>query len=146
MQSEKILVDKTALTKHVDSFIRVHDVEVPELNELLKIEKGNAVLKVKIASLNDHIQAKALASAPMLLLATVIDKIDKGEEVDVDVVKEQMYKNEIHPNTLFELEVFSRCVLEPEFTLKEVINMSEVFPGMINRIVVFALGINQQEE
>ena len=146
MQPEKVIVSKESLNNYVDKFQRIHEIEVPELNELLDIKKGNAILKVCIASLDIHTKVRHLSSAPMLLLATVLDKIQKGEDVDVDLVKEQMYENKIHANTLLELEVFSQCVVEPKFTMKEVVSISEVFPFMINRVVAFTLGLNQQEE
>jgi len=146
MQSEKVIVNKEALTKYVNSFQRIYDVEAPELNELLGITEGNAILKVCLASLDIHTKARHLSSVPMLLLATVIDKLEKKEEVDVDIIKEQIYENKFHANTLLELEIFSQCVIEPKFTMKEVVNISEVFPHMINRIVAFTLGLNQQKE
>jgi len=133
--TEGVILDKAKIDQYVEKFQLVYKIEIPEdVREKLGCE--SSFIRVRGASLDDHIKARELSSAPMMLLATIVDKASKGEEIDVDMLKGQIYSGEnLHPNTNFEIEIFASCVIEPKFTVAEVIKLSQVMPEFVNKVV-----------
>jgi len=131
--SESVVLDKAKIDQYIEKFQLIRKIDLP-----LDVAKrlGGSFIKVRGASLDDHIKARELSSAPMILLATVVDKAVKGEEIDIDMLKGQIYSGEnLHPNTNFEIEIFASCVIEPKFTVAEVIKLSQVMPEFVNKVV-----------
>lgn len=112
--------------------------DAPELASYFK--GATPVLTVRRASLEDHIQARKLAAAPMNALEQIIQAVKLGESIDLELIESVLHDAETHPKTDFELKIFKRCVY-PEFTLQEVEEISKVFPFLVNRAVKFALGL-----
>lgn len=116
---EKIILNKEKFLDIIDRFVSVRDFEITEL-------KGVPVLKVKSASLDDQIRAQELSTSSFM--KSMFEKSGDDEKT-------------FHPKTLFEIDVFHKCVIEPEFTMEEVIKVSRKYPELINKVCTFALGI-----
>lgn len=138
--SRKVLLDKDILNRYVESFDLIREVYVPELKDILGQEVP--IIKVRGASLNDHITAKNLSSRPMILLGTVLNEIINGREVNAGLIRNEVFsEDQLHPDARFEIDLFKRCVVEPKFAMEEVISISNVMPEFINRVVKLAIGI-----
>lgn len=114
---EKVILNKEKFLNIINEFDSVRDFEITEL-------KNISILKVKSASLDDQIRAQELSIS--------------------SITKNIFQKNEektFHPKTLFEIDIFYRCIIEPKFTMEEVIRISKVCPELINKVCTFALGI-----
>ena len=110
---EKIVLNKK---KFLDIIYNFNSIQTFEITEL----KGIPILKIKPASLNDQIKAQELLSV---------------------FIKKEDLKNLFHPKALFEIEIFHKCVIDPIFTIEEIVKISEVYPELINKVCTFALGI-----
>lgn len=114
---EKVILNKEKFLNIINEFDSVRDFEITEL-------KNISILKVKSASLDDQIRAQELSIS--------------------SITKNIFQKNEektFHPKTLFEIDIFYRCIIEPKFTMEEVVRISKVCPELINKVCTFALGI-----
>lgn len=114
---EKVILNKEKFLNIINEFDSVRDFEITEL-------KNISILKIKSASLDDQIRAQELSIS--------------------SITKNIFQKNEektFHPKTLFEIDIFYRCIIEPKFTMEEVVRISKVCPELINKVCTFALGI-----
>ncbi len=116
---EKVILDKKKFLAVIDNFDSIHEFEITEL-------KNIPVLKVKPASLDDQIRARELSTSSFV--KNMFGKGDKNIE-------------SFHPKTVFEIEIFNKCVTDPKFTMEEVIRISKKYPELINKVCAFALGI-----
>lgn len=116
---EKIILNKEKFLGIIDRFDSVRDFEITEL-------KNIPVLKVRSASLDDQIRAQELSTSSFI--KSMFEKSGENEKT-------------FHPKALFEIDIFHKCVIEPEFTMEEVIKVSKVYPELINKVCTFALGI-----
>jgi len=116
---EKVLLDKGKFLNIIDRFDSVQDFEITEL-------KNIPVLKVKSASLDDQIRAQELSTSSFV--KSMFEKSKENEKT-------------FHPKALFEIDIFHKCVIEPEFTMEEVIKVSKSYPELVNKVCAFALGI-----
>jgi hypothetical protein len=142
-EQKKVVLDKDALDQFINNFPTEYEFEAPELAELLSITEGVPILKVKPASLDDRIQARKLYSKPLHILHHIAVKVKDGEEVTVDDFRPPHPEGAIDASAYFEIKIFHKCVIEPKFTMEEVINMSTVFPELINRAATFIMELNQ---
>jgi hypothetical protein len=121
---------------------------VPELDGVFG---SPCVFKVRKAALDDHIRASTLGNKQGHVLAWVLNKIKKGEKLDLEGLigkinnefEEGSDGTGLHENTMFEIDLFRRVVAFPKFNLKETISLSHAFPHVVHNIVEFALGMNQ---
>lgn len=143
-QPSKVLVEKAKLLEYIKDFEAVRELPVPELAKILKVK--DPILKVKGATLDDHIKARELSSGPMIMLGELFNMMQKGESPDLAVLRKKLVNEGRHPKTNFELRIFHTCVVEPQFSMGEVVNLAEVMPGVVNRVVSFALGITGEKE
>lgn len=116
---EKIILNKEKFLDIIDRFDSIRDFEIKEL-------KNIPVLKVKSASLDDQIRAQELSTSSFV--KSMFEKSEKEEE-------------SFHPKALFEIDIFHKCVIEPKFTMEEVIKVSKTYPELVNKVCTFALGI-----
>lgn len=116
---EKIVLNKEKFLSVINNFDSTQDFEITEL-------KNIPTLKVKSASLDDQIRARELASSSFV--KAVFEKGGTSAE-------------SFHPKTVFEIDIFHKCVITPEFTMEEAIKVSKKYPELINKVCAFALGI-----
>lgn len=119
---EKMLLDKKKFLDIIDNFDSVYEFEMKEFVGFVNIP----VLRVKSASLDDHIKAQELSASSFM--KSMLEKNKSDEKA-------------FHPKTLFEIDIFHKCVIEPEFTMEEVIRISKICPELINKVCTFVLGI-----
>ena len=99
------------------------------------------VLKVKGASLDDHIAAQNLSNNTPFILAEIYKKVKNNETIDYTRIVDDFMSDKMLHNTMFELSLFQRNVLKPKFTYEEVLDISEKIPEFINSVVKFSLGL-----
>jgi len=138
---KRVVIDGSLVKRYAENLQKEYELEVPELGGILNFDPGEVpILKVRMASLDDHIKAQKLASAPAQLLYKIAEKINNGEDVTIDDVITT--SEGIDPKTYFELELFCRCVIDPKFEMFDVIKISEALPDFINRVVSYIIGLN----
>ena len=139
---KKVIVKKAIINERIRHYKKVRLYPVPEFKK-----DGEAIpyFKVKMASLDDQIQSRNLSEHPNRLLARVMGQLVKGEKIDLEELKKDLYQN-IHPKTLLTCFIFERCVLKPKFKIEEVIELSETHPNIVNDVAAFALGTEEGEK
>lgn len=105
--------------------------------------ENERILKVKGASLDDHIKCQELSTQQGLLIKYVFDCFDKNILVDQDKILELINSKKLNDKTLFEISLFEKNVIEPKFTTQEILTMSEKFPEFVNSVANFSLGITE---
>jgi len=133
---EEKIVDKNLLIQKIDSFRKEKYIHVPELAGLVGLPEEECLIKIRGASLEDHLRANELKKQPYLFMQSLIMKMKRGYLFEEISQLAHLYVNpEISEVVVFELTLFQRCVLEPAFTMEEVVRISEVAPGVINKVV-----------
>ena len=142
-KKKKVVLDKIKLDDFIKNMETVRDYKIPtEWNEKLKLDPTKQhILKVKGATLNDHLQCQKLGQMPGLLFAYINKCVENKESVTAEAIIKLMTENKMGENTIFEIALFSRNVVEPKFTLEETIGISEKLPEFVNEVAKFSLGI-----
>ena len=124
------------------------DVEFPELRELFGYSDDEMpVLKIKAASLDDHLRAQSLHERVAILAIKMLEGVRKKDFKDVmnyDEMKKELTAP-VGEKAMLEVSIFHRCVLRPKFSLREAYLISQAFPEVINRVVVKALALSSLE-
>jgi hypothetical protein len=117
---------------------------VPEFKE----EDSDEIpyFKVKMASLDDQIQAMHLSENPSRLLLRFLEMFRDGKEINYEDFRKQLYYDDLHPKTVQACNIFQRCVLQPKFKIGEVMKLSETHPDLVNNIAAFALGVEEEKK
>jgi hypothetical protein len=127
----------------MSGFKKIQYYPVPEFKDAT----GEVIpyFKVKSASLDDQIQSQHLVEHPNRVLVRVMNQLAKGDKVDLESLKKDIYKD-VHPKTLLTCFIFERCVLQPKFKIEEIIKLSETHPSLVNNVAAFALGVEEGEK
>lgn len=144
MEKIKVLIDPDVLRNFVEEELeKIHTIEAPELAKKLGYKEGTVpILQVRLASLDDHLRAKELASASAMALIKIDKKIKDNQEIVAEDIDIGLMNEEYGPKTFFEINIFHRCVIEPKFRYRDVIQLAVVLPDLINRTVRFILELN----
>ena len=143
---DEVVVDKDKLMEYITHFDKIETMEIPEFRQFLGAEDCDKVpvIKLRGASLDDHMKAQSLNSVPLLIYRFILKRYQESKYFDVDKVEEALKDDTLLPNTRFEISLFHRNVIEPNFTMENVIEISEVYPDVVNRVVRRILGITQE--
>lgn len=138
-----VILDKNKLQNFSGSIDTVKDYPVrKEFTKILGYKNDEQViLKVKGASLDDQITCQNLAKKTPFILMHVLSLISNSEKFDFEKLLEQIEDDRLNDNTIFELNLFERNVIDPKFTFKEVYEISEKIPEFVNEVVKFSLGL-----
>lgn len=139
--SKRVLVTKNMVDKRVKTRLKIFDFPVPEFSNDGDIE----YFRVRLASLDDQIKARHLASAPISAMIKMYQRIVDGTNLSKEELVKDIIISGLHPKTVLTMSIFIRCVIEPVFTPEEVIELSKTYPDLVNRVVLFALGSNTSE-
>lgn len=135
---KKVLLDKSVMYERIKQRIKLFDIPVPELSE-----SGIQVLRVKLASLDDQIKASELASAPFKAMLKMYRATASGETIDGANLVRNIITSALHPKSELIIGIFTRCVVEPSFTIDEAAALAEAYPELVNRVALFALKSNE---
>ena len=142
-KKKKVILDKGKFTQFVIERESVKDYKIPlEWNVTLKLDVAKQhILKVKGATLNDHLQCQKLSEMPGMLFSYITQCSEKGEKITPEAINKLLTENRMANSTVFEIGLFSKNVIEPKFTVEETITLSEKIPEFVNSVVKFSLGI-----
>ena len=140
-----VLFDKKKLMEKVESFELRKEILVPELSAFLNLPEDECKLIVRGASLEDHIRAADISESHIKLISNALKIMSTGKDVSVDSLKEG-FLQQVNNKIAFDIIIFQRCVEEPFFELDEVVKLSSVVPGFVNKIAKIALGITDMEK
>lgn len=143
---QKVTIDPEKIVQYSKSFDGLLDIEFPELRELLGIaEDEMPVLKIKAASLNDQVRAQTLYEQSAIVAVKMMEWA-AAQEKPVDPVGFDKFSKELrepmNAKTFLEISLFHRCVVEPEFTMRQAVRISEAMPEVINRVAIKALELS----
>ncbi len=147
MESEnKVIVDVEKLEKFVDDFAVEYELEAPELKEILGLN-GNEIpiMKVRPASLDDHIKSQDIVTQTLYKLKILHKELDEKGLNEIDTSEYEALDDVLDDRTIFEVNLFSSCVIEPKFTPEQVIEMSKVMPDFINKVAAFVTELTNVE-
>jgi len=146
-EQKEVIVDKEKLLKAVESFELEKTIHVPELSSLLNLPEEECYLKVKGASFEDHIRAMELQKQPYRMVRNLVDKLKENPSSQDAVNLGKLFLDpEISEQTVFDLTIFQRCVIEPKLTFEEVVELSKVAPEVINRVTSEIIQITSVEK
>ncbi len=143
--AKEVILDKEVFTKAAEEFVLEEKIYSPELSEFLNVPKENCYIKIKGASLEDHIRARELSNASLRLLTELSNSIEGKQLIDPEEVKNRYFNPEISEKTALIQHIFHRCVIDPKFALEEVIKLSELIPEFVDKIAGEALEITSLE-
>jgi len=139
-QNKNSLVNKDDILKFIDDFKTEYEVEVPEWESI-----SQGVIVVRPAHLDDHITAMNAQTATNLMMEYYKDCKVKEKEPDPKEVERISELGKSDPKTLFEIEIFAKCVIRPLFSLGEVASISKTFPCVVNRTVKYILSLTTSQ-
>ena len=142
---ERVSLNKSALLEGLKHLSLAEEMELPELKGMLKFPEDEVpVIQIKGASLEDHIACQDIhrlaAASAAKMLYTLVEK----KKIDLDSIMENV-KNPSKSKFLFEINLFKSNVTNPQFTYREVVEISEKVPGLVNRVVKRILQITSSE-
>lgn len=144
---EEKVVSKDKLLEAVKSFKLEKEIKVPELAKHLNLPEDECIFKIKGASFEDHIRAVELQKQPYRFVREILSKIKEGYTLEQLADLEEKFLNpETSEQTIFDLTMFQRCVLEPGFSFEEVVELSKVVPELINRVTTEIVNITSVEK
>jgi len=145
---KRVLLSHKKIIDYSKNFKREEDVEFPELSGKMGFsEDVIPVLKIRAASLDDQIRAQTLYEKVGVMALQMIEAI-KNKDATKIISFEQMNKEIMAPineKSHLEILIFKRCVVQPKFTLKECVLISEVLPEVVNRVAKRALQLSSLE-
>ena len=114
------------------------ELPVPEFQ--LSKDDPIPIFIVKRASLDDQIRARELSSRPIRALTKILAAVRDGKELNEESIHKFLISDDgPHDKTYLEIILFSKCVIKPQFSIKEAHKLSERVPDLINRACVLAL-------
>lgn len=145
---KKVLLNKKRIQAHLKKFKGKIDVEFPELTGKLGFpEDVVPVLKIKAASLDDHLRAKTIVERASIMAIRIVEALDKGQMhnmFDIDAINKEL-RDPVNEKAFLEVSIFHRCVLAPKFTMKEAYRLSMIMPEVVNRVASQALMMSSLE-
>ena len=143
--AKEVILDKELFTKAAEEFVLEEKIYSPELSEFLNTPKEECYIKIKGASLEDHIRAREMSGASMRMLVELSNAIEGKQLIDPQEIKKKYFNPEVSEKTALILHIFHRCVMKPKFSFEEVIKLSELIPEFVDRIAGEALEITSLE-
>jgi len=142
-KTETLILDKSILMDFIGKKRVIKDFILPkEWNEYFGFNPNRKrIIKVKGASLNDHLQCQKLLEQPGLIFGYVMKCSNEGKQIDQNEMLRIVEEGQIGENTIFEIGIFQRNVRKPRFKYEEVLELAEKCPQLINEVVKFSLGI-----
>lgn len=142
---QKVTVDPGKLNDYAESFDGEVDIDFPELRDLLGLgEEELPVITIKAASLDDQIRAQSLYEQTAMMAIKMMDWAKRGENID-PVGFDKLTKELTEPmnnRTFLEISLFHRCVVKPEFSMRQSVRISEALPEVVNRVAAKALELS----
>ncbi len=145
MEKQEIILNKEVFAKAVEGFVLEEKIYAPELSGFLNVSKENCYIKIKGASLEDHIRTREMSGAAMRMIVELSNAIEGKQLIDPEEVKRKYFNPEVSEKTTLILHIFHQCVMEPKFSFEEVLKLSELIPEFVDKIAGEALEITSLE-
>ena len=112
---------------------RTETVEVPELNNLMELEKGqNAVMTVRQCDLSELVSINQEGTDYIRNLMEGIIEAAASKAGVVDEVMDALSAKSVEWTR--RIDMVHACLIEPKLTRAEVIKISELFPSVVLRL------------
>jgi hypothetical protein len=138
-----VILDKSKLMEFIGKKRTVKDFTLPKKwNKYFGFDPDKKrKIKVKGASLNDHLQCQKLSEQPGLIFGYILKCSNESKQINPDEILQIVNDDSIGENTIFEIGIFQRNVKDPKFNYEETLSISEKCPQLVNEIAMFSLGI-----
>ena len=133
-KTEKVVLTKNSFNKTSKYKQREDDVEVPELNELMGLKKGQvAVIRIKQMDLSAFLSSRnEITNEVSNLVSGIIEAAKKDVGAVEDKVLEAWKKKS--PDVKYRIEMVHSSLVEPKLNRSDVIWISEKFPLVLMRL------------
>ena len=133
-KTEKVILTKNSFNKTSKYKQREDDVEVPELNELMGLKKGQvAVIRIKQMDLSAFLSSRnEITNEVSNLVSGIIEAAKKDVGAVEDKVLEAWKKKS--PDVKYRIEMVYSSLVEPKLNRSDVIWISEKFPLVLMRL------------
>ena len=137
---KKVIVSAEKIKERLNTFKVIRYVPVPELKD----EDSDVIpnFKVRMASLDDQVQARELSSKPMRIILNLLKRARAGEEITTKTIYTAIedISSRFNQKTLMEAVLLRRNVLDPKFKgIHEALKFCQTNPRVVNRVVTFIL-------
>jgi len=136
-KKQNVLINKDDILNFTMGVGKEYEIKIPEWKDI-----SEGVLVVRPAQLDDHISAQNTKVPTKIMMEYYNDCREKNIEPDTKEIKRISEIGNLHEKTQFELQIFQRCVIKPLFSIAEVVEVSKVFPEVINRVVKTILSLS----
>lgn len=144
-ETQNTIFDPKKLTGKIE--YNTSEVECPELNELMGVTKGNVIVKVRQATLNEFLRAQKGESVEQVMeLATKLQyaAVGKSPEQIADNVSDIFgFGGELLPQTLMQISICESCIIEPKLSRSDIVKISKFYPYVIPKIANVILNLTQ---
>jgi hypothetical protein len=146
---KKVLLNRKVLKQRLRTFKRFEDVEFPELTGKLGFpEDVIPILKIKAASLDDHIRCRTIAERAAIMGIKLAEMVTESKNVlqlfDVNWIQDELRKPETD-KAMMEISLFHRCVMKPKISMRDAYVISKTLPEVVNRVATKALSMSSLE-
>jgi len=133
----------TGMIKRGDIEESLSEIEVPEFNEMMGLEKGQvAVIKISQISLDSFLRLRQDVNDRMRnMMEGVIEASYTAESVKNEV-KEALKK--MHPETRYRLHIVKEGSVEPKFKDSDLVYISKMWPHVINRVYTSIMALTNK--
>lgn len=148
-QSKKVVLDADKIKSYVEEFKGTIDVEFPELRGILNMSSEEMpVVTIKAASLDDQLRAQSIYEQTAIRALALVEwangKDPNSDPIGLEKMMEEI-RQPMHHKSFLEISIFHRCVVNPEFTMRQSVKISEVLPEVVNRVATAALEMSSLE-
>lgn len=141
----KVILDGDKLTAYAKKPRVFAELPFPELEGKFGMPKGKIpYIKVKPASLDDHLSVQTIQKQTAVIISKILEYTRKGSLPDMKYFIDGITQ-ESSIKTLLEISIFKSCCIEPKFSHKDAVRISEILPEVVNRVAKRALSLSSLE-
>lgn len=140
---KKVVLTSEALEQRGMFVPSIAEVEVPELNALLKLKKGQvAVVKVQQLSLDGFLKAKMeVEDYTQNLVEGVLEAVADRKDVKAEIDKALTSQG---PAAKYRIAVVEAALVEPKLKHSDIVYLASLFPMVILRIMNKAMELTNK--
>lgn len=130
---EKVTLSKECFGKRNIFEERIAEIEVPELNALMELEKDQvAVVKIRQLDLNSFMKSRSeIVDYTRNLVEGIVEASAEKEMVKDEIT--EIWKK-MTPDTRYKIEIVEAALVEPRLNRSDIVFLSKMFPIILLKI------------
>lgn len=130
---EKVILSKECFNKRNIFQESWAEIEVPELNALMGLEKDQvAIVKIQQLDLNSFLKSRTeIVDYTRNLVEGIVEASVEKEMVKTEIV--EIWKK-MAPDTKYKIEIVEASLVEPKLNRSDIVFLSKMFPLLLLKI------------